>query len=384
LGATLVIGMAALPASAKLNYRWEQWKPLSRVYDVVSTGGHKGLLAATPDGLFSLDVGGNIGPVAQGPSGFKLGNDSESYIEFTDGLHVTNAGCDFGLGDAFVLALGKPLGLTRIDSSGRASQFATITGPDSLNGIAFDNTGKFDHRLLVTGPKSGKTEVLAVDCKGTVATITTNAPVFEGGIAVAPDGFGAFGGNLIAPDENSDQIWAVAPDGSSHLVTTTGIAKGQDIGVESLGFVPAGFMATGGSAYVADRGTPGNPHPGTDTILRYPSTEMVVAHISDGDLMVASEGGGLTVRVSCRPNCTADLIGRAADAAHIEGHIAFAWSGKGSSSPPSAPRSESPFGLPAESAPGTWLLLLAVALALVAALAGIALLVRRVLHRRGT
>jgi hypothetical protein len=205
----------------------------------------------------------------------------------------------------------------------------------------------------------------------------------EGGVAVAPDGFGSFGGDLIAPNENSDQIWALAPDGSSHLVTTTGLAKGGDIGVESVGFVPPGFMEQGGFAYVADRGTPGNPHPGTDTILRYPSSEMQqvgsngsgqpVHTVNDGDLIVATEGGGSTVVVHCASDCTADIIGRAADAAHIEGHVAFTLNPKGSSSS----SREAPIGLPAESSSSNWALVAAAAVAVLAVLIGIAFVLRK-------
>ena len=50
-------------------------------------------------------------------------------------------------------------------------------------------------------------------------------------------------------------------------IARSGLATGQDIGVEGVGFVPPGF-AGGGAAYFADRATSGNPHPGTDSLLR--------------------------------------------------------------------------------------------------------------------
>ena len=47
-------------------------------------------------------------------------------------------------------------------------------------------------------------------------------------------------------------IWAIAPDGSAKQVVNPGLAKGGDIGVESVAFVPPGF-SKGGYVYYADR-----------------------------------------------------------------------------------------------------------------------------------
>lgn len=108
----------------------------------------------------------------------------------------------------------------------------TVTGVDSLNGIAFDTTGKFGFRLLASGPSAGKTAVVAIDCNGKVQFITRAAPVLEGGLAVAPRGFGSFGGDLIAPDELSGKIYAIAPDGTVSVVAMSRLPAGQDTGVE--------------------------------------------------------------------------------------------------------------------------------------------------------
>src|SRR5260370_40420752 len=96
-------------------------------------------------------------------------------------------------------------------------------GVESLGGIAFDTTGSFGFRLLVSGPSKGKTVIAAIDCKGVVAFITQTAPTFEGGLAVAPAGFGPYAGDLMAPDELSGPIYASAPDATSSAAGFLGL-----------------------------------------------------------------------------------------------------------------------------------------------------------------
>src|SRR5205823_7634499 len=102
-------------------------------------------------------------------------------------------------------------------------------------------TGRFGYRVLVTGTRANQTSVIAIDCQGGSTLLTDSAPLVEGGIAVAPATFGQFAGDLIAPDENSGQIWAIDPSGAAALVSVPNLPTGRDTGVESLGFVPPGF-----------------------------------------------------------------------------------------------------------------------------------------------
>src|SRR5205823_5183932 len=108
----------------------------------------------------------------------------------------------------------------------------------------------------------------------------------EGGIAVAPRDFGTFGGELIAPDEGNGSIYAVSPRGHLRTVAASGVPAGGDIGVESAGFVPPSGAA---AAYLADRGTPGNPHPGTDSVLRLTGAALSTAGVRPRDLLVGTE-----------------------------------------------------------------------------------------------
>jgi hypothetical protein len=98
---------------------------------------------------------------------------------------------------------------------------------------------------------------------------------------------------------------------------------GPDLGVESLGFVPPGFRRSG-AAYLADLGAPGSPTQGTDSVLSLPAAALVRAGVRAGDLLVATEAGGVTIRIRCSGRCTTRRIARALEATHGEGHIAFA------------------------------------------------------------
>jgi hypothetical protein len=165
--------------------------------------------------------------------------------------------------------------------------------------------------------------LFALDCQGGLTVITDTAPSMEGGIQVAPATFGAFAGYLIGADENSGQVWAIAPDGTARVVFRPNLPTGGDTGVESVGFVPPGFSG-GGTAYLADRGTANNPFPGTDSILRLAWPALAPAGVTEGDLLVATEGGGTTVAIRCAATCSASPVATGpADGrtGHIEGHL---------------------------------------------------------------
>jgi hypothetical protein len=272
--------------------------------------------------LFVISRAGGVTPFSTGPDGFTgVTPDAESYFVVAQALAVESAGCSFNADDLFVLDLTSPPGVARVDAAGHSSRFVTLRGVDTLGGIALDTTGNFGYRLLVTGTHdSNKTTVFAVDCLGSSTIVTDAAPLVEGGIAVAPPTFGQFGGHLIAPDENSGQMWAIDPSGKAVLIAMPSLPTGGDTGVESIGFIPPGFSA-GGVAYLADRGTPNNPFPGTDSVLRLPSAALVAAGVQDGDLLVSTEGGGTTVAIRCQATCSVIEVAQGTSGGHIEGHV---------------------------------------------------------------
>lgn len=251
--------------------------------------------------------------------GYAVGDGPEEYIALSPGLAVDGAGCQFARDEVLALDLGNPLGVRQISPDGQVSHLATVAGVSGLTGITLDTEGRFGHRLLVVGPTTaGKTGVFAIDCSGAVQAIGEVATPLEGGIAVAPPDFGAYGGQLIAADETGGSIYAVSPTGRLSTVVASGLPAGGDIGVESVGFVPP----TGAdAAYLADRGTPGNPHPGTDSVLRLEGAAITGAGVVPGDLLVATEGGATVVDVSCRPGCTARVAATGPADAHAEGRL---------------------------------------------------------------
>lgn len=318
LGAVAAAALALWPLTGAAAPAWEQWQSAGGVFDLGGPRADGSLVVAGSAALYTLTPAGALAPFA---TGYHDDPAAEAYLAVSPGLQ--GGGCAFAPDDVFILRLHAPIGITRVNAEGsQVGSFANVQMP-SLNGIAFDTVGSFSHDLLVTGPVNGKTEVAGIDCSGNVHVITPAAPVVEGGIAVAPKGFGSFGGDLIAPDELSGVIWAIAPDGSANQVVNSGLPKGGDIGVESVAFVPAGFSSRGGYVYYSDRATANNPHPGTDHVLRLSSADLSAAGVQDGDLLAATEGGASMIDVRCVITCQVTQVVATPTTAHGEGHIAF-------------------------------------------------------------
>ena len=315
----------ATRSAAAQQTAWEQWQHQPGIVEL-GTRGDASLVAMAAGRLFSVTAGGAVTPFSIGPDGFTADPGAEPYFVVAQASSVENTPCSWTADDLFVLDLmSSPPGLARVDTAGRVSRFATLGGVDTFGGIALDNAGSFGHRLLVTGTHNGnQTTVFAVDCQGASTTLTDSAPQVEGGIAVAPVTFGQFAGALIAPDENTGQVWAIDPSGKATVVAVPALPTGGDTGVESVGFVPPGFIGSNSYAYLADRGTPNNPFPGTDSILRVSAAVLGSAGVQDGDLLVATEGNGTTVAIRCAETCTTSVVAQGPNGGHIEGHIVFA------------------------------------------------------------
>jgi hypothetical protein len=385
----LLTYMAMAPATAyAADVSWEQWRAFAGVFDVDGPRTDGSLIVAGSAALYLVDPAGTAIPFARGPGGYHEDPGAEAYLALSRGGHVAAANCDFAPDETYLLRLHVPIGINRVNAAGDESgAFVNLTGVDSLGGIAFDTTGTFDHRLLVTGSSAGKTVVVAIDCTGAVETLTRSAPVMEGGLAVAPSTFGSFGGALIAPDELSGKIYAIAPNGTVSQVAKPALPTGGDIGVESVGFVPPGMITRGGAVYYADRISAGNPHPGSDSLLRLTSAQLVAAGVQEGDMLAAIEGGATLVAVRCEAACTVIPVVAAATKAHGEGHIAFTVE-----PPPPSPIAATPRVTPGGAVPpqvvafiGEWGIpttAFVLLLALVAAV-GVPALIRRRRRRNG-
>ena len=293
---------------------WTALVHVSRPLDLAGPRRDGSLVLAAAGKLWLLRSGA-VTPFAtayQSPGG------EEPYIALPA---VGHRGCSFGSNTVYALRLASGHGVVAISPSGGVRMFATLAAHGLIDGIAFDETGRFGYRLLVTVEHGATSTVVAIDCHGHVSTITGHAPKVEGGITVAPSTFGRFAGDLIASDENSGRIYAIAPNGRSALVARSGLPHGGDTGVESEAFLPARGRFT---ALVADRGTPGNAHPGDDVVLHVSSAALFAAGARPGDLLVATEGGAKTDAVRCTPSgCTVRHVADGPAIAHPEGHIAI-------------------------------------------------------------
>jgi hypothetical protein len=293
---------------------WTAFVHVSGPLDLAGPRRNGSLVLEAAERLWLLSAKGQIrsfAPEYMSPSGSS--SSSEPYIAQSPG------GC-FGNQTVYALRLTAGPGVVAITPRA-VRRLVRIRGPGVLQGITFDQTGDFEHRLLVTITVAGKTTLDAIGCDGTVTTVTRNAPQVEGGIAVAPATFGRFAGDLIAPSEQLGKVFAITPHGKTLLVARSGLPRGHDVGVESEGFVPFGKR----DALVADRLSPRSAHPGDDVVLRIRASGLKAAGVRPGDLLVATEGGALTDAISCSlSGCKVRYVADGPSEAHVEGHIAFA------------------------------------------------------------
>jgi len=315
-------GPTAPSSEKRLSTHWAASLHIPAVVDLAGPRRDGQLMLALAGRLSLLGPNGLVG-FARGRDGYATSRGTEPYIALAPDNNVGSDSCSFVPDDVYALEPGNTPAVIRIDGTGRATRFVSLPNGSFPNGIGFDTTGAFGHRLLVTVAAGGSTTILSIGCGGTTRTLTRLAPRTEGGIAVAPPSFGIFAGNLIAPDEISGTIFAIDASGVARTVALSGLPHGGDIGVESEGFVPLGLTRRS-AAYLADRAVPGNAHPGTDSILELPDAGLVRAGVQSGDLLVASEGGAETLDVRCRRTCTVRHIAAGPAATHAEGHIVFA------------------------------------------------------------
>src|SRR5438876_11200156 len=127
-----------LPAPAVAQPQpWEQWVHLTGVVDLGGPRADGRLVAMAAGRLYLVDPSGAVTPFAQGPGGFQGSPDVEPYFVLAPPAGQQSSDCPFSPDEVFVLDLGSPLGLIRVDAAGQSSRFVTINNVDSLFGIAF-------------------------------------------------------------------------------------------------------------------------------------------------------------------------------------------------------------------------------------------------------
>lgn len=301
---------------------WQRWRTVRGVVDVAGPRSDGQLVVAARGRLFLLrPADGRLSTYPTSGTPYVADPKLEPYIAVArTGQAVAAAGCSFPRDTVYAIDPARTAVLA-ITPAGRVRHLATVRGVATLNGITFDTGGRFGGRLLVVGlTRAGRGVALAVDCRGRTDVLARDAPHLEGGLVVASATFGTFAGELLVPDEVDGRLLALAPDGSIRDVVDPGQPAGGDIGAESLGVVPA----TPGDAYLADRRTPGNAHPGHDAILRLTPDAWRVAGVEPGDVLVALEGGATTIAVRCNPTCSVRPVAVGPAGAHAEGSISFA------------------------------------------------------------
>jgi len=324
--APLVAAVAALAAlalsptaPAATGLRWATFRHVKGIIDMAGPRADGRFLVAREVGVTLLGPGRRLGPFAPD---FLSGYFVESHLAVSPGLAVRSARCAWRRDAVYAIAYTQPDAVQRIDSRGTAHRFAGVPGTGVLSGIAFDYVGDFGHRLLVTRKDVGGTSSLsAVDCRGRTTVVATGIPPVEGGMQVAPRSFGRHAGELVAPDEISGDVAAIRPDGRWTTISPS-LPRGDDIGPEGVGFVPPGFGPRD-HAYLVDRKFQ-PPYTGTQSILALGGGALLRAGVRPGDLLVATESGGLTARVRCgRRGCSARRVAAAFGVTHAESNIVF-------------------------------------------------------------
>ena len=181
LGAVLVAacgsaatGRVTAPRSPGMA-RWLAFAHARRPLDLVASEDGRHIVAAADGRLWLLGGAGTLTPFAQGRQGYVSPGGEEPYIALSPG------GCYGTTGAVYAIRLVSGRGVVAVEADGRARRFASLGAPGLIDGIAFDTTGHFGHRLLVTINAGSRTTVDAIDCAGGVQTITCTAPRLEGG-----------------------------------------------------------------------------------------------------------------------------------------------------------------------------------------------------------
>jgi hypothetical protein len=320
----VAVAVAMLVNGASAASSGGRWRPLLEVPKIVDAVGPRAdgrLVLSTLRGLFLLRPGGRAEAFANGTGGYAASR-GEPYIALAPERRLPAAKCSFERDDVFALDADSGPGVTRVTSTGHASRLLDLPAGAFPSGIAFDLAGRFGFRLLVTVIVDKKTTLYAIDCLGHATVLVRGAPRVEGGMVVAPRSFGRFAGELIAPNETTGRIYAFAPAGNVRLVVKSGLRAGGDIGVEGLGFVPAG-LGSRGAAYFSDLGAPGAPTEGTNSLLVLRGRDLERAGLRAGELVASTEAGAITIAVRCARRCSVRHVADGPRATHGEGHVTF-------------------------------------------------------------
>jgi hypothetical protein len=329
--AAMLLAFAAAPALAGAAVPWQKFLKAEgggRINDIVGPDSKNRLTISA--GIHLWRVGRNhkqvqfVKPHDGGRLGYLPDRPKfEHYIAQVPPVHCGS----FATDDIWGISGPRPR-LVRITRKGVFKRGVSLPANLEPTGIVFDTVGDFGFRLLVTesDPATGATSVWAIGCPG-LSPIQVVAPQpfhLEGGLAIAPPGFGAFGGWLLGTDEGFSSINGASASGAMQEVfRPPGVPIGGDVGLESLAAVPPGLDATS-AAYISDRRTPGNEQPGNGLMLTVGWPALESQGVQAGDVLATTEGGALTYDIRCNPGCSSFPVAYGQPDAHVEGHLVFA------------------------------------------------------------
>jgi hypothetical protein len=95
--------------------------------------------------------------------------------------------------------------------------FHVPTNSAESMGLTYDQVGTFNHDLVVISSDAGK--IWLVNASGNV-TFFAELHTFIAGVAVAPSGFGAYGGDILVAAKTLGEVEAVSPSGNVSVVTS--------------------------------------------------------------------------------------------------------------------------------------------------------------------
>jgi hypothetical protein len=320
--AALTVATAGAAPAAHALATWTVAIPQPGALDV-TTPRSDGRMVVAAAGTLSLLQGTTLSPFARGPGGY-TSSAGEPYIALSKHRRVRSARCAFARDDVFAIEPGDNPSVIRITAAGKAQPFASLMPGLFLAGLGFDTVGDYGYRLLVAATSGSDTSLIAIDCRGRAKVLAqTPSTHVEGGMAVAPRSFGRLGGRFVAADEDGGDLITFDRKGGAHTLVASGLPKGGDIGVESVGFIPERGPGSA-LALLADRGGQAEPHPGDDAILGVTVGDLLRAGARRGDLLAATEGGAQTIAVRCPRTCHVRHVADGPATAHAEGHIVFA------------------------------------------------------------
>jgi hypothetical protein len=152
---------------------------------------------------------------------------------------------------------------------------------------------------------SGNGGILELSPTGQVSVFLSSASnlIFPFGLAFAPSGFGAFGGQLLVSDAGSGNIDAISSSGQVTPFVTIPLLTGQG-GLRQMAFAPGGFGNLGGDLILSVSGSGS----GLGAVYALDSAGQIDAALQVGTQLQAFDPRGLSF-----PDSSTILISDAAD-----------------------------------------------------------------------